>query len=80
MLRDIFFASIILAYVEPKHFFSLLGGKNAPVQPLNGAFIGDWRSPPSSEKEALPSFTPSDSTALFGLIIYALPRIRGKEE
>jgi hypothetical protein len=33
VLRDVFLASIFLAYVEPKHFFAY-ARENSPVQPL----------------------------------------------
>ena len=38
MLRDVFFASVFLAYMEPKRFFAF-ARKNSPVQPLS------WRKP-----------------------------------
>ncbi len=34
VLRDVFFASIFLAYVEPKLLFFTFGRENSPVQPL----------------------------------------------
>ncbi len=36
MLRDVFLASIFVAYVEPKHFFTF-ARENSPVQPLTSS-------------------------------------------